>query len=361
MANMRAPLAPWKIAIVGALALAMLGVGIAKRSAVERPATAKTVPVRIERPARTTLEKTIRLGGSIDAEGTVTVVPKVSGTVVSLEACVGQSVRAGQVLARVDPEPYRIALDQARIARDAARSEFERAAKLVESGSVSRQAYEQAQSRKDSAEAQFELASINFDNTLVKAPVSGTVVQRSGTEGALASPSTPLFTVTAAGETLVAVKVPEQYARPFMDGTVGWGTVSVPSAGIDGARAFVRDAAPFVKSDTRTFEVTCALDGDARTLLPGMYVNVSFALDSREGVPSLPVTALSGDSTLWILDRATMTGRPVDVGTAFSDGERIEVPSEYADAEFIVEGQRFLREDSLVRVLGDGDGGEGDR
>lgn len=361
MSEKRSFQALWKIAVVAAIALAAAAIWIVKHTGTEAQAAAMTVPVRTAFPARFDLEKKLTLNSWIDAEGTVTIVPKVAGSLVSLSADVGQSVTAGQILAQVDPEPYRLALEQARIAREASRNEFERASKLAESGSVSRQTYDQAKSQKEAAEAQYDAANLNFENTWVKAPVSGRIVQRSASEGSLVSSSVPLLTMTSAGEPLVVARVPEQYARPFMDGSVTVGTVSVPAAGIDGVGAAIRHIAPYVRSDSRTFEVTCALSGDTRSLLPGMYVRVSFALDSRENALTLPVSVLVGDSTVWILDRETMTGRPVDIGIPFSDGERIEIPSEYSDAEFIYEGQRFLREEMKVRVLGEtaslGEGG----
>lgn len=343
----------WKIAVVAALFLAAAAIWIVKHRDTEIQAVAMTVPIRIERPTRADLEKKLALNSWIDAEGTVTIVPKVSGSLVSLSADVGQSVKAGQTLALVDPEPYRLALEQARIAREAARNEFNRASKLADTGSVSRQAYDQARSQKEAAEAQYDAANLNYENTRVKAPVSGRIVQRSATEGSLVSPSVPIVTMTSAGEPLVVARVPEQYARPFMHGDITVGTVSVPAAQIDGVSAAIRHIAPYVRSDSRTFEVTCSLSGDTRSLLPGMYVRVSFVLDSRQDALTLPVSALVGASTVWILDRATMTGRPVNIGTPFSDGERIEIPSEYSDAEFIVEGQHFLREEVKVRVLGE--------
>lgn len=353
MSEKRAFAAIWKPAVIALIALAAAAVWFVKHRGTEAQAVAMAVPVRTERPARGDLEKTLTLNSWIDAEGTVTIVPKVSGSLVSLRADVGQSVQAGQILAEVDPEPYRIALEQARIAREAARNEYERAAKLAEAGSVSRQAYEQARSQKEAAEAQYDSANLNFGNTRVKAPVAGKIVQRSASEGSLVSPSVPLLTMTSSGEPLVVARVPEQYARPFMRGEVTAGTVSVPSAGIDGINATVRHIAPYIRSDSRTFEVTCALSGDTRALLPGMYVRVSFVLDSRENVLTLPVSALAGESAVWVLDRASMTGRPVDVGAPFSDGRRFEAPASLADAECIVEGQLFLREDTKVRVLGE--------
>lgn len=345
-----------KIAIVSLIALGAIAIWAFKRVETQETAAALTVPVRVERVSTMNLSKTLTLNSWIEAEGIVAVVPKVSGTLVSFRADVGESVTAGQTLAAVDDEPYRLSLEQARIAREAARNEADRATKLYESGSASRQVFDQAISQKEAAETQYDVAALNFGNTRVKAPVSGKIVQRSASEGALVSPSVPIFTIASTGEPLVVARVPEQYARPFLEGRVTGGTISVPSADNGGYPAVIRHIAPYVKSDSRTFEVTCAVGGDTRSLLPGMFVAITFTLEERVGVTTLPLSAISGESTLWALDRATMTGKPVDAGKPFTDGKRIEIPRDFEALEFIVEGQHFLREGMAVRVIGEAEG-----
>lgn len=345
----------WKIAIVSLITLGAIAVWVYKHAETEESAATLTVPVRVERVSTMNLAKTLTLNSWIEAEGLVTVVSKVSGTLVSFHADVGESVTAGQTLAEVDDEPYRLSLEQARIALDAVRNEADRATKLYESGSASRQVFDQAKSQKEAAETQYDVAALNFANSRVKAPVSGKIVQRSASEGTLVSPSVPIFTIASTGEPLVVARVPEQYARPFLEGRVTGGTITVPSAYNGENPAIIRHIAPYVKSDSRTFEVTCAVGGDTRSLLPGMFVAITFTLEERVGVPTLPLSAISGESTLWVLDRATMTGKPVDAGEPFSDGKRIEIPRDFEALEFIVEGQHFLREGMAVRVIGEAD------
>jgi hypothetical protein len=85
-----------------------------------------------------------------------------------------------------------------------------------------------------------------------------------------------------------------------------------------------------------------------------MSVNISFILEERKDVMTLPLTALTSDSVLWILDRETMTGHPVKIEPPFVDGDRFEVPSHFfEETEFIVDGQNFLREGVRVRVQGE--------
>lgn len=343
-----------KIAVVAIIAALAVGIWVVKHIDTDTIVASTVMPVRIETAKVQTLREELRLVSYIDGANTVTVVPKVSGTLKALSVDVGDSVTAGQVIARVDEEAFALALEQALISKEATAREAERAAKLYETGSAGAQAYDQAQVQSEAADAQYRIALLNFDNTRIVAPVSGRVVQRLSNEGALVSQATPLVAIDASADLLVVTQVPERYTRPFMEGTVRGVSVSVPSIGLEGLPASIRHIAPYVKSDSRTFEVTCSVGGDRRALLPGMSVSVSFILDERKDARTLPEQALVGEATLWVLDRETMTGRPVEIGKVFSDGERIELPAEFGSGvEFIVDGQRFLREDLEVRVIGE--------
>lgn len=343
------------IILVAAVVVLAGGLWALRHGAAPEGSAPAPVPVRVEGARVEDLKRTLSLNGWVDATDTVSVVPKVSGTLVSLSADVGDAVSAGQVLGVVDPEPYRLALEQARISKDAAKAELDRAAALYESGSAGKQAYDQAKAKSESADAQYDLADLNYRNTRIVAPVGGTVVKRVSVRGAPVSPGTPVVAIDASRTPLVVVQVPERYIVPFLRGEVREASVSSPGAGLSALAAAITRVAPYVKSENRSFEVTCAVTapGGAGVLVPGMFVELRFTLQERDAVPTLPDSALVGDTRLWMLDRATMTASSVAVADPFGDGKRFEVPAEYADREFLVQGQNFLTEGAAVRVLGE--------
>lgn len=343
-----------KIAVVILIVIAATAIWFVNRNETEQITASVAVPVRIEQAKKETLRNELRLTSWIDGSDTVTVLPKVSGTLTELNTEVGRRVSSGEIIGLVDDKPFALVLEQARIAKETAQRELERVTKLYEAGSTGRQTYDQAKAQAESAGVQYEIALLNYENTRITAPVSGRVVAKPANRGALVSPAIPIVTIDTSSEVLVTAQVPERYVRPFVEETIRGVHVSVPSAGIQNLPASIRHIAPYVKSDSRTFEVTCSVGGDQRALFPGMSVRISFILDERRDVMTLPLTALTSDSVLWILDRESMTGHPVKIEPPLVDGDRFEVPSHFfEETEFIVDGQNFLREGVKVRVLGE--------
>jgi len=337
--------------------LILVGIQVVKYrragSIVENSQPSVAAPVVIQKPTRETLRKELALTGWTDVGSRVVVHPKASGTLITLVVDVGATVMEGQTIGTIDPTPYQLALDQATIARDGAQNEFERAKKLYETGSITRQAFDQARLQAELTEAQYNVALLNRRNCLVTAPISGKISQTAVDRGATVSPSTPIATIDATDGMVVIAHIPEQYSRFFMEGALHEARVFSPDGGMEGMTASLKHSAPYVRSDSRTFEAIYRLEGDTGTLMPGMLVKIRILLEEHPDVPTLPLQALAGGSTIWILDRDTMTGIPVDVANFFDDGTRFEVPAEYADSEIVVEGQQFLDKNTSIRVTGE--------
>lgn len=351
------PGSAWKVGAVAAILAAAAAVLIVKGLETPRPQTEPDLSVRVGLPQERDIRRVITLNSWVSSQATVVVVPKVAGTLLALDVDVGYRVKAGDRIGLVDPAPYELALEQARVARDGARNEYERARKLFESGSTGQQNLDMARTQAESASAQYDIARLNYDNTRITAPVSGEIVNKSSNVGSLVSTAVPIVTISADGELLVSTQVPERYAPRFFPAPPARVTVSAAAASLADLPARIRSVSPFVKSETRTFEVTCALEGRHPALLPGMFVSVGFVLDSVEGIPALPLTALDGSRRAWALDRDSMTVRPVDLSKSFTDGVWIALDEGYEGREFVTEGQYLLKEGARVRVLENGAAG----
>lgn len=132
---------------------------------------------------------------------------EVGGVLLEWRADVGATVRAGEVLARIDPRDLALALQRASAARDAAQArlrlgqaQLQRARELVAQGFFSAEALSQRetevalqQAEVDSADAQWRTAQRQLEKATLRAPYSGSVVQRLAQQGEAVSPGTPLY------------------------------------------------------------------------------------------------------------------------------------------------------------------------
>ncbi|MEV6842237.1 HlyD family efflux transporter periplasmic adaptor subunit [Actinoplanes sp. NPDC051411] len=138
-------------------------------------ASARTVPVRTG-----TVTKTVTADGSVASATTASASFVTGGTVTEIDVHVGQVVKKGQVLAKVDPAASERSLDAARADLDAANDSLSRAQDADSDTSTAENAVEQAQLEVDQAQAA-------VDGCTLKAPMAGTITAVNGTIGSSSS------------------------------------------------------------------------------------------------------------------------------------------------------------------------------
>ncbi len=342
------------------------------------PAQIRT-PVRVVEPTLGTLERTFSVSGYVESDQVVTVTPKVQGSLEELRVELGDKVEAGEVIAAIEDDQYRLNLRQAEANFAGAESTFLRTEELYRSDATSRQNYDQARAQFQAAEAQLELARLQMSHTSVTAPITGTVIQRHTAAGSVVGTTSPIVTIGDLTDLVVRAKIPEQHVPAFTDApgvgsdgapevAPGAGAeraprgapqpaatemevrVTLPAINGDPVPARIRTVSPYVSPSSRNFDVVVDLTGRTATLRPGMFVEVTFVLERREEVHALPFEAFSDDGELWYLrEDGTVAAETLD--PAFSTEEMFAVPAEWAERRVVIEGQNFLTEGQEVTVL----------
>ena len=221
-------------------------------------------------------------------------------------------------------------------------------------------AFESAQSALAQAEAQRRLAQVNLDEALVKAPMDGVVLKRHLDPGAMVSAATPIFTIAQMDPLRLMLAVP---ARMLPMLTPGETEVEIRLDGA-GDRTFVAKLArlfPSVDTRTRTApaEVLVANERTADggwLLRPGMYATAEMQVAAREGILSVPASALIrvlDRQILYVVNADGRTVRAQDVETGLRDNDRIEIVSGLAEGEeYIVMGQNKLTDGAPIERVG---------
>jgi RND family efflux transporter MFP subunit len=276
------------------------------------------VATPVERPVTSYLEAT----GSLAAINTVDLVARVAGFVQAIQYQDGALVKKGDPLFLIEPEPYKLKLEEAKAQQDAAQAalmqseaEFQRQADLV-SRQVSTQAnYDKALAQRDSdranlaqAKANTESAAINLGYTQVSAPFDGVVSARLVSIGEYVGANgtpTKLATIVQVSPIYVNFNISEQEVL-YIRTNITRGTLTpeefkkVPlEVGLQTEQGYPHRgtldyAAPTVDSSTGTLLVRGILENANRLLLPGYFVRVRVPLQQK---PSLlvPDVALGSD------------------------------------------------------------------
>jgi multidrug efflux system membrane fusion protein len=258
---------------------------------------------------------------------------RVAGKITQRQAELGQKVKAGQVLAQLDAQDYRLAADAARAQvaaastnRDLAAADHKRYVALREQNFISGAELERRETTLKAAQAQLEQAQAQLAAqgnqaryTTLVADVSGVITAVEAEPGQVVSAGTPVVRIAQDGPRDVVFSVPEDKVAALRPGS----DVSVRLwAGDATVAGKIREVAASADPVTRTYPVKVSLDAAAQPPL-GATVSVLPQALSHAGaqVIKLPTSALRQEgkgTAVWVLDKATMTvkSQPVQIATA---------------------------------------------
>lgn len=288
---------------------------------------------------------------------------RVPGKIVERLVNVGQQVKAGQPLMRIDETDLRLALMAKRNAVAAARASVvqadadeQRYARLVSDGWSSRQRYEQAKAASDTAKAQLaaaEAAARVSENeatySTLLADADGTVVETLGEPGQVVSAGQPVVRLAQAGPREAVVALPETI-RPAI------GSVAEASLFGGAGRRFtahLRQLSDSADSQTRTYEARYVLDGEAAAAPLGATVTVRIASQASQPEVQLPLGAVFDDGRktgVWVFDSATSTVRFRHLGLVRMTSETAVISGLSSGDQVVSLGAHLLQEGARVRT-----------
>lgn len=270
---------------------------------------------------------------------------RVPGKLVSRQVELGQRVSAGQLLAQLDAQDYRLAADagRAQVAaattqRDLAAADVQRFAALKAQNFISsaeldrRQAtLKSAQASLDQARAQATGQSLQTDYTRLVADVAGVVTGIDAEPGQVVAAGTPVVRIAQDGDRDVVFSVPEDKIARVHPGQA----VSVRAWANDAQySARVREVAASADPVTRTYLVKAALERAQDKPLPALGATVHARPEGMgatgQSVIKLPTTAVmqeNGGSAVWVFDPATHTVRLQKIEVATADGNALVIAS----------------------------------
>lgn len=322
-------------------------------------------PVKVVEIAGAHNGRELQYSGSLKARTEMNLGFRVGGKITRRLVDIGDSVKAGDVLAQMDAVDYELSLKSAAASLEAAKRQVEtvaitrnRAEQLFARNVVAKSqleqadlAYQQAVAARDSAQSALAQAENQVSYTELKAVGNGIVTAVNADVGQVVGSGTPAVTVAVDGEKEVQIAVPEVDIAHFAPGkAVKVGFWSDAMLNLDGT---VREVAGSADPQSRTFAVRVAVPNDARIRL-GMTATVRTAAEAGTPLVSVPLGALSkrdGSPIVWAVDRAASTvhARPVEVADFTADGVRIA--RGLAEGDIVVTaGTQFMTENLQVKL-----------
>lgn len=325
------------------------------------------------RPVRTlTIDKrvagsTVTLTGTVQAQNEVIQAFRIDGRLIERLVDVGDAVKAGQLIARLDPQNEESGVQAARAQVSAAqarlveaRSNFERMRDLVAEDAVSRAQFEQAeaflktaQSQVEAAQSQLALSNNRLSYTQLFANVSGVVTQRGPEPGEVMAPGRMVVQIAREGARDAVFDVPPQVkdVAPRMP-DIRVALVSDPAVTAMGK---VREVSPRADPVTGTFQVRVRLIDPPPPMRLGTTVTGKMTLDGAPAI-EVPATALvrsGGKAAVWVVDKAANTVSLREIAVGPSNASTVQVTSGLSPGDVIVTaGVQALRPGQKVALLG---------
>jgi RND family efflux transporter MFP subunit len=288
------------------------------------------------------MSRWLPVSGTLAPVSQATVKAKVSGDVLQVSVREGESVRPGQVLARIDTADLEAKLIERQGALESARAQMALAektrsnnVKLLNEKFISQNAFDSSQSGYDvakgnvkSAEAQVRIAENALKDALVVSPITGVVQKRHAQPGEKVAFDAPIVTVVDLAELELQALVPAIDVPGLAIGM----PVELTVDGF-GERRFagrIGRINPSTEPGTRAILAYVALRNPDAALRSGMFANGRIALAASAPIAALPLTAVrneAGQNFVWVVADGKLAWRVVTLGRRDEASGLVEVKS----------------------------------
>ena len=305
---------------IGLLLLAFVGLSGCEQNTFVAPPPPK---VAVAQPVQRAITRFLDTTGNTAPIKSVDLVARVQGFLQSIDYQDGAFVKQGATLFTIEPETYKLKLDQAQAAEVGAQAtlkqaeaDFKRQSDLVQRQAVSQSTLDQSTSTRDNAQANLQqaqvntrIAQVNYGYTNVTAPFDGIVTAHLVSVGELvgaASPPTQLATIVQLDPIYVNFNVNEQDVLRIREVARQRG-ISVTDlrqlpveVGLQTETGYPHQGkldyiSPTLNQSTGTLAVRGIFSNPDRTLLPGFYVRVRVPYDKQQDALLVPDTSLGSD------------------------------------------------------------------
>jgi len=353
-----------KLRPLASLALvSLLGVGLSACSEAKTETVEAIRPVKVVEIASMGTTRELDYSGSVKARTEMNLGFRVAGKITERVVNIGDKVKTGDLLARIDATDYQLGVSTAEANLHAAEKQVETArladerasqlyAKKFASEAQREQAalaYRQASSQRDAAASSLEQARNQVGYAELRADRNGIVTSVSADTGQVVGAGTPVVAVAVDGDKEVQIAVPELEIAQFQPGKpVKVSFWSDAGLVLDGK---VREVAGSADPQSRTFSVRVSLPDDNRVLL-GMSATIEASVENGKAFVAIPLSALAkqGDKDIvWVVNGEQVHARDIKVAS-FADAG-VQVADGLKPGDLVVAaGTQFMAENLRVKV-----------
>jgi RND family efflux transporter MFP subunit len=350
------------------------------------------ITVELASVTRADMIDTVTVVGNLIGAATVDAVPKAQGRLQDIYVKLGDHVRKGQAIAKIEDRELLEQIKQAEATYNVsnatirqrqadlklALNNLERSRSLLERDLLPRQTFDDTDARYQAAQAQLDLAEaqmdqskarldelkINLSNTVITAPLEGFIGKRTLDPGSSIGVNTSFISVVDIRTVRLVINVVEKDLRRITTGTGA--EVEVDAYPGENFNGRVARLAPILDPATRTAQVEIEIPNPGFRLKPGMYARVRFTVEKHEQtlvVPTPSIVDVAGKIGVFMQSGETAKFHPVTIGIEHQDFTEVLTGLE-ENQRIVSTGAAALREGDRIVMPGsrvEGGGGRGGR
>lgn len=296
--------------------------------------------------SKTPLRKEFSSNAAVQALKELNFVSDMTGRVTQIFVDKGSKVRAGTPLLKIDSELIAADYEAAQTAYDAAVKDEQRFSRSNEAGGVSDQQLDAIRTQVQAAKSRLAMAKWKMDNSVIKAPIGGTINMRYVETGSLIAPNAPLFEIVDDSALKIICMVPEN--------KLGQLAVGQKVTATDNGKEFSGKITNIgIKTDRGlNYPVEIRLD-KAPDLHIGMYLTVHFASENEQMSILVPRKAIVGSAiaaNVFLAVDGKAVRREVKLGDMY--GSDIEIVEGLEDGDTIIlSGLMNIADGSEIRIV----------
>lgn len=268
------------------------------------PAAKRTVPLHEE------------ITGTVRAKTRAVIEAKISGRVLAMNATLGQTVKAGDVLATLDAQEMQARVESAKAMLEQTTRDEQRLASLVQTNAVSKSDYDASKARLEVAKASVSEAQTMLGYAKITAPFDGVITRKLADQGDLAAPGKPLLDLENPAQLRIEADIPEALIANLKVGA----SLNVNAK----TKATVAEISPTGDPNSRTFPVKLDLPAGI-DMRPGQFVRIAVPVRDYEAliIPSAALVTRGQLQMVFVNEKNSAKLRLVRTGREHTDGIEI--------------------------------------
>jgi membrane fusion protein (multidrug efflux system) len=276
---------------------------------------------------------------------------KLNGTITEVLVNEGDRVKKGDLLARIEDDDFRIALERAEAAYNLTKAEYGRDKSIYDKGVIPTAALDTNRTNMQKAKADYENAKLLLSRTTVTSPMDGIICRMDAKAGLQLSVGDPIAEILEIDRMKGVVGIPESDVTAVRElENVDLTVQALDNKIITGRRHFL---SPSPESIARLYNLELEINNSGGEVLAGMFVRADIVkkrIDNTLAVPFYSVISRNGEQYVFIEEEGTAKKRKVQLGIMEKWMVQITAGLNPGD-KLLIEGHRDVEDNQQVKII----------